>query len=273
MKLVNGAHAFGEPAKRDQDLLSRFLTVKEQGVLVFLGVSILVGGLALYIHDKSDSGPAIKIINAPAPEPPPSGNSPVQLLIPDPEEPDGQPEPPIQPPQHVSVSVMGAVDSPGMYSLSGERRVQDLIDRAGGLQEGADLSNINLAAKLIDGTTLTVPRQYTIQRTERGAVIQGRRNKPIWNPRQYTLSGWQPETASQIEIETNGRTGQAGARIDINRATADQLQTLPGIGPVYAAAIVEHRRTNPFKTPEDLLEVSGIGPKRLEAIRKLIVIK
>lgn len=142
---------------------------------------------------------------------------------------------PTQAPSAIQVYVTGAVRAPGVYSIGGNARLAAAVQAAGGVTDDADLDAVNLAARLVDEAHWHIPT--------RG------------------------ETASSARP-----TGQTAAgRIDINSAGVDVLVSLPQIGGVRAAAIVAHREANgPFATLEDLLDVTGIGPATLEAIRDLV---
>lgn len=137
------------------------------------------------------------------------------------------------------IHVAGAVQSPGVYSLPPGSIVQEAVEAAGGVAADADLAALNLAAKLLDGMQIYIP-----------------------------LEGEAVPTA----IAAPG-LNSAGQRVQINQATARELELLPGIGPVLAASIIEHREANgPFQSEQDLLQVTGIGPAKLEAIRDLIIL-
>ena len=136
------------------------------------------------------------------------------------------------------VHVAGAVRAPGVYRLRDGERVQDAVRRAGGPRAGADLNAINLAAKVADGQQVVVPR-----RGAGGAV-------PV----------------------SGAGSGEAGgppqAPVSLNTATAEQLDTLDGVGPATANKILEYRRQHGgFRSIDDLGEIPGIGPKRLAALR------
>jgi competence protein ComEA len=182
----------------------------------------------------------------------------------------------------IGVAIAGAVQRSGVYTLPASSRVQDLVDTAGGVTDEADLSDINLAALLIDGTTLTIASRRDMQRE--GVTLISRRGheSSALNPPEYTISGWRPPAPAQPKTPdapvspsatpvTNVTSAPTGL-IDLNRASAAELETLPGIGPVMAKAIVDYRTKTPFRKVEDLTEVSGIGPKRLEAIRALVTV-
>lgn len=139
------------------------------------------------------------------------------------------------------VHVVGAVRRPGVYRLSPGQRVQDAIRRAGGAGRGADLQAINLAAKVADATQVVVPR--------RGAAVAGAPAATAGAP----------------------AAGAASAPVNLNSATAEQLDTLDGVGPATAQKILEFRRQHGgFRSVDDLAQVSGIGPKRLEALRSQV---
>jgi competence protein ComEA len=137
------------------------------------------------------------------------------------------------------VDVAGAVHEPGVYEFVEGDRVIDAIERAGGPMPKADLSLLNLAAPLADGTQILVPKAGPP-----GAVVPG------------------------------GETpGAASGLININTASATELETLSGIGEVLSATIVEYRDQNgPFASVDDLLDVSGIGPATLEEIRDQVTV-
>jgi competence protein ComEA len=131
------------------------------------------------------------------------------------------------------IHVAGAVRSPGVYRLRDGERIQDAIRRAGGPRPGADLNAINLAAKVADGQQVVVPR--------RGA-------------------------AAAVGAAAPG--GPAQPPVSLNSATAEQLDTLDGVGPATARKILDWRRQHGgFRSIDDLGEIPGIGPKRLAALR------
>jgi competence protein ComEA len=136
----------------------------------------------------------------------------------------------------VVVHVAGRVRHPGLYRLKDGQRIADAIRRAGGRAKGADLDAINLAAKLTDGEQVLVPR------------------------RAATVNAVGPAAASGDSAP--------GAIVSLNSATEEQLETIDGVGPATAAKIIEFRQTNGgFRSVDDLAQISGIGPKRLEAMR------
>jgi competence protein ComEA len=140
----------------------------------------------------------------------------------------------------VTVHVAGAVRRPGVYRLAPRSRVVDAVRRAGGARRRADLSALNLAAKLEDGRQVVVPL-----RASAGAPAA-------------TTAG-------------AAAGGAAGAPVDLNTATTEQLDELDGIGPGMAGAILEYRQEHGgFGSVEELGQVPGIGEKRLAALREKV---
>ncbi len=277
-------------------VLSRLLTRKEQLVLTGLALAIVTGAGVLCFHnggvassepsqtpttsepadDVAEPLPASRTFRSSAPadadDPAPS---PEVLPISDSLETPPRPGP-------VVVSVAGAVPRPGVYELKEGERVQDLIEEAGGARGSADLSDINLAAPLVDGTTLTVPENPP-PRQEKGALVIGRpTSSTAPNPAFYTISGWRPPAANPSQAVRpelvpqrqafHGTGPQASGLLDLNHATIEQLESLPGIGPKLAAEIAQYRAHSPFQRVDDALDVSGIGTKRLEAIRPFVCV-
>jgi len=138
------------------------------------------------------------------------------------------------------VDVTGWVRRPGVYEFAQGDRVIDAVERAGGAKPNADLSVLNLAAPLTDGSQVVVPKS--------GGGVTG-----------ATGSG--------------GTGATPGALLNINTASAADFESLSGIGEVLAAAIVDYRTENgPFASVDDLEDVSGIGPATLEEIRDQITV-
>lgn len=143
----------------------------------------------------------------------------------------------------VVVHVAGAVMRPGVYALPLGSRVTDAIASAGGGIGDAALDTLNLARILSDGEQVYVA---TAEQVASGA------GPPV--PSGGGASG-----------------GASGGLVDLNTATAEELDGLPGVGPSTAQKIVDDREANgPFATPEDLMRVSGIGAKKFEALKDLV---
>lgn len=148
-----------------------------------------------------------------------------------------------KPSSEVTVDVKGAVHAPGVFTLPGGSRIVDAIQAAGGATDQADLESINLAQKLQDGSSVTVP-------------IKGQ------------AAGATAGSASSSH-DSSTPTG----KVNINLATVDQLDTLEGIGSTRAKAIIQYREQHgPFQSVDDLLQVKGIGPKLLETIRDRLTV-
>jgi competence protein ComEA len=144
------------------------------------------------------------------------------------------------PATRVVVDVVGAVRRPGLYRLAQGARVADAVERAGGSTRKADLSLVNLAALVSDGEQVVVPR--------RGAGV---------------AAAWGAGTSSASGIPTGP--------VHLNSATVDQLDTLPGVGPVTAQKIIDYRQKHgAFTSVDELDAVSGIGPARLDQLRDLV---
>ena len=158
------------------------------------------------------------------------------------------------PPAELYVHVAGAVSAPGLYELVPGARVADAVTAAGGFAADADGDRINLAAELDDGQQVYVPRQ-------------GEPDRPA-----LAGSGQGPG-AGAGGAGTGGPVATPDGPVDVNSASVEQLEALPGIGPSIAAAIVRHREEHgPFRTVDDLADVAGIGPAKLEAIRELVTV-
>ncbi len=152
----------------------------------------------------------------------------------------------------IVVHAAGAVRRPGVYRMPAPARVIDLLEAAGGAGPGADLGGINLAAELSDGVRVYFPRSGEDPPVEVDIVPA---------PPRGASGGAEPARDSVPEP------------LNINAATVGELQGLPGIGPVTAAAIVEHRdRLGPFSSVEALEDVTGIGPVKLSRIEHLVTV-
>lgn len=143
------------------------------------------------------------------------------------------------------VHVIGAVPRPGVYELPKGSRVRDAIQAAGGLLADAAASSVNLAAPVSDGQQLDIPFGD-------GASIE-------------SSSEGDESSATQPAIE--------GDLVNINEASLEELDSLPGIGPTTAQKIIDYRTANgPFQTIEDIMNVSGIGPATFEELKDLITV-
>jgi competence protein ComEA len=145
------------------------------------------------------------------------------------------------------VHVVGAVRRPGLYRLREGARVADAVARAGGATGRAELAALNLAAPLVDGTQVLVPRQAVTAAGGAGGSV-----------------------GSGLEGGTAG-TGGMVSKPSLSSATVEELDELPGVGPVTAQKIVDYRTEHgPFASVDDLDAVPGIGPARIEQLRDLV---
>ncbi|WP_434644025.1 helix-hairpin-helix domain-containing protein [Thermoanaerobacterium thermosaccharolyticum] len=142
-------------------------------------------------------------------------------------------------PKEIKVYVTGLVKSPGVYTMKDGDRVDDAIKLAGGALEGADLSNINLAEKVKDEQMIKIPK----------------------------IGEDNSSTGGIGDVE------KADGKININKATKEELDTLPGIGEVTAQRIIDFREQHGnFQKIEDIMNVSRIGPKLFEQIKDKITV-
>lgn len=150
--------------------------------------------------------------------------------------------PPTAPP--IIVHLDGAVKNPGILTLAPGARLKDALEAAGGLLPDADMQNINLAVTLQDGEKIWIP---------------------TLPPQSTSLTT--PNVAQQPSPE------RVTKLVNINTASQEELETLPGIGPVLAQRIIAYRTEHgPFKTIEEILNVVGIGSKTFEKIKDLITV-
>ena len=138
------------------------------------------------------------------------------------------------------VHVVGEVRRPGLYRLRDGARIADAVRRAGGANRKADLAALNLAAPLVDGVQVLVPSRLVPSAGEPAGPADG------------------------------GSQGTA-AHVSLSSATVDELDQLPGVGPITAQKIVDYRAEHgPFASVDDLDAVPGIGPTRIEQLRDLV---
>jgi competence protein ComEA len=143
------------------------------------------------------------------------------------------------PPSQLVIDVVGAVRRPGLYRLEQGARIADAVARAGGATRRANLSLINLAAPLADGQQVVVP---------------GRGSAAAAPP---------PGSA--------GTAGTSAGPVHLNTATLEELDSLPGVGPVTAQKILDYRQEHgSFTSVDELDAVSGIGPARMEQLKDLV---
>lgn len=206
--------------------------------LSLVWLTILGGALLL---SRRPSGQAIEII------PPPTA-SPTAVVSPMPSATAGP----------LRVDIAGAVRTPGVYTLPPGALVADAIAAAGGPATDADLDRLNKAVALADGMQVYVPRQAELTRLPTVAPAV---------PTQPPLAAAVAPTAARL---SGTIVAPLAKKININTASTEELDTLPGVGPATAQAIIAGR---PYSQIEDLLRVKGIGPATLEKFKDAITVR
>lgn len=155
---------------------------------------------------------------------------------------------PTSTPSPIHVHVTGAVQRPGLYVLSPASRLAQALEAAGGMTSDADQERVNLADRVLDGQQVYVPTRGT---------------PPPPSPTPCASAHSQAVLSS----------GDVLSRININKASLAELDTLPGIGPAYAQRIVAYREANgPFADPSEIVKVKGIGQVTYDRIKELITV-
>ncbi len=209
------------------------------GVVALLGVGV-VAVLVTVFTVLRDSPPPVSSANLPA----------VQMVS----SASATPAPPESPEGPVVVSVVGLVNTPGLVTLTAGDRIADALEAAGGAMDGADLVGLNLARRVIDGEQIIV-----------GVAA------PAGSPSPMGSSVNSAAPPAQASPAAPNATTAPGAPVNLNTATPEDLDALPGVGPVTAAAIVAWREANGrFTSVDQLSEVDGIGPARLDKLRGLV---
>lgn len=192
----------------------------------------------------------------------------------------------------VRVHVAGAVRKPGVYSFGADARVADALQKAGGAAPGADSNALNLAAFIEDGAKIEVPLKAAPAPKALPTPIVIIREVPVPAPAEPSKSQFPAPPASASDSAPavpasptksapakapSGKKDEAQLRlhpVNLNTATLDELQRLPGVGPKMAERILAYRQENGrFKSLSDLDQVKGIGEKRMDKLGPLVTLK
>lgn len=155
----------------------------------------------------------------------------------------------------VIIHITGSVKNPGIVKLKEGSRIEDAIEAAGGLTENADITKVNLAYIVEDGTKIKIPSASEEDIGDDDIIDS--------------------KSGDNIIIEENTVSSNNSTQtININKATEKEFETLPGIGPSLASKIIEYRNQNgKFGSIEDIKNVNGIGDSKYEKIKDLIIVK
>lgn len=155
--------------------------------------------------------------------------------------------------ENIIVHVSGAVNKEGIVELKNNSRIIDAIDKAGGLKDEADITNINLAYIIEDGMKIHIPSK---EEKESTIIVES------------NIDSGTVEQSNEIKSNNNKKL-----KININTATKTDLETLPGIGESTALKIIEYRKEKgKFKLIEDIKQVNGIGENKFNKIKELITV-
>ena len=155
----------------------------------------------------------------------------------------------------VIIHITGSVKNPGIVKLKEGSRIEDAIESAGGLTENADITKVNLAYVVEDGTKIKIPSASEEDIGDEDIIDS--------------------KSGDNIIIEENTISSNKSIQtININKATEKEFETLPGIGPSLASKIIEYRNQNgKFESIEDIKNINGIGDNKYEKIKDLITVK
>jgi len=164
-------------------------------------------------------------------------------------------------PAMLRVHVAGAVKKPGVYGLKVGSRVEDAIKAAGGAAPKGDLETINLAQELEDGQQIYIAQKGQVPRPKVSVVTGGK----------DTSGASAPQTREPVRTSIEKLKVPGEGKVNINTAGLEELQRLPGVGPTTAERILEYRREHgKFESVDELDEVKGIGPKKLEKLKPFV---
>ncbi len=164
----------------------------------------------------------------------------------------------------IVVQIAGAVRKPGLVEIPAQSRLQSAIDKAGGLAQDADTGRLNLADPLVDGCKVTIPHLGDPEGVPVVMMPSMKSSISTFSSAGSASSGGRGSKSRSSRSTPESAMGT----ISLNTATQAELESLPGIGPKTAQKIMEYRAASGgFKSVEELMEVKGIGPKKMEQIR------
>ncbi|MDT4911715.1 MAG: competence protein ComEA [Pseudonocardiales bacterium] len=221
---------------------------------VAVGLAVVVAAVLTGAWVVAERPRALAVATSPPPIP--GASSPVATGAPSPRAPGSTSPTAVtsSSPTVVVVDVAGKVRRPGLYRLPVGSRVDDAVRAAGGALAGVDLSSLNLAAKVVDGQQIPVGI-----RGSPGGVVGG---SSVGGPAGGPAGG-----------SVGGGAGAGGGLVDLNAATVEQLDALPGVGPVLAQHILDWRTAHGrFATVDQLDDVTGIGEVKFTALKPLVTV-
>jgi competence protein ComEA len=233
---------------------------------VMAAIAVVVGvisGVSVYNARRASSPPVLITGAIPGPPPDTSGGQTPPAINPQPPpamDPAASGTPTPQAPQVLLVHVAGAVKHPDLYSLPPDSRVANAIKAAGGATAQADVDAVNLAEKVTDGEKVYVPHKGEVSAPAPAGNTIG-----YGAPTPAQDSGGSRSVSDKLTDPSQGQ-------INLNTASATDLERLPGVGPATAARIIAYRQQNGgFKSPQGLMDVGGIGEKRMARIAPFVV--
>lgn len=172
----------------------------------------------------------------------------------------------------VKVHVTGSVKNPGVYELPSSARVVDAVMAAGGATTSADLQRINLAQTIIDAEQVFVPSRSMHSVSSPTVAPRLRPSRTTQPP--VTVPGATPPVDPLVTTTVASSGSSSGSsKVNINTASTEQLDTLPGVGPSTAKAIITYRtQKGSFKRTSDLMNVPGIGPAKYDAMKSSVTV-
>lgn len=221
----------------------------KQKILIAIGICLLMGGMIFYVYTKDSKSEEISNID--------------DLAIQETETKEEKVSD-----TEIVVYVTGAVKQEGVYTLKVNSRISDAIEKAGGLVENADIDFLNLAYPLEDGMKIRVP----FQGEEKNSNEKEKENED--QPREIITKESGIDQTKEKKEETANNLDKTTGKINLNTATLNELDELPGIGPAIAQRIIDYRKEKgKFTQIEQIKEVKGIGESKFEKVKDYICIK